>query len=115
MIKVNIKQVKMDIRENAISKSILERIRKSSQFFSIMESLMSLGSTQNHRKILKLLMYVGENEYFHECISNKLNQINVSPELLLCKENPSQALVHLNYSNCPFNPSHVPPAKGALH
>lgn len=111
VIKIDIKQVKMAIQEDAISKSILERIRKSTQFFSIMETLMSLSSTQNHRKILKLLMYVGENEYFHECISKKLDQINVSPDLLLCKENPSQTLVHLNYSGLSLNCSHLPSPK----
>lgn len=111
-IKVDLKQVKPWVRDSEVTQSILERIRGSTQFFSIMESLLSVASPPNQAKILKVLAFVGENEYFRKFIAEKLGQINVSPELLLCKENPAQALMHLHYSRS--NGSHLLLATRAL-
>ena len=101
-IQINIKQVKMRIKDGNISNNILSRLKKSTQFFSIMESLIVIGSIENQNKILNLLMYIGENDYFRNLISEKLQKINLSPDLLLSKDNPNQTLLHLHYSKLVF-------------
>jgi hypothetical protein len=67
-----------------------------------MESLIVIGTMENQSKVLSLLMYIGENDYFKNLISEKLKQINLSPDLLLSKDNPNQTLLHLHYSKFTF-------------
>jgi hypothetical protein len=88
----------MRVKDGLIANKILSRLKNSTQFFSIMESLIVIGTLENQQKVLNLLMYIGENEYFKNLISDKLSKINLSSELLLSKDNPNQTLLHLNYS-----------------
>lgn len=96
-IRVRLRQVKPSVRDHSVSESILQSVRNSLPFFSILESLISVSSLPNQAKVLKLLFFVGENSYFREAVLTKLDKINVSPHLLISKDNPSQALLHLTY------------------
>lgn len=92
----------MAVKENQIGNQILEKIRNSDLFFSIMESLLSIGSEETKGLVLRLLSYVGDNEYFRNLILDKLGKFNISPEILIAPENQSQSLLYLNYSNIVF-------------
>ena len=92
----------MAVKENQIGNQILEKIRNSDLFFSIMESLLSIGSEETKGLVLRLLSYVGDNKYFRNLILDKLGKFNISPEILIAPENQSQSLLYLNYSNIVF-------------
>jgi hypothetical protein len=94
-IRVNLLKTHVPIKEKEILFKIFSKIQNSSKFFQILEDLLSTGDLQNRSIILDILSHLGQNSFYLDLVQNKLE----SPKTLIQKNNITQSLAYLNYSN----------------
>jgi hypothetical protein len=83
-------------QEQELMTNLYSKIKNNEKFFQILEGLLSTDNLKYRKIILDILSHLGHNYFYFKLILDKLE----SADILIQKNNITQSLVYLNYSNC---------------